>query len=443
MSVLDIASTEEIARARAERIRKGLENWHETIQEISLAWERRDWAVLGYATWDAYVDGEFAAARLRLPEAHRLQAVTALRLAGMSTRAIGTALGISKDTAARALAAVAAEDPAALPATVTSLDGRQRPATRPTPPAPADPPANSADVVGPAGPGGPPADEQVWVAAARRGIEAHALKTKASTRCSRSTRTGLTLPAGQAAARHDVTWCAKCWPPDETTRFAAGEPSEAHDPRASDPAGAEVRGSAPADPETAADAGRAPVGAVPPADGAAETDADDGEGRRPAVPGAVAVTEPAPAPAPPAASPAGGAGVAPGLDLGTIARLRAAFRHFRAVGGTRTEPRQYELPFASTAPPLHRGGVTPVDVVDVQWFPPTDVCIRWLSGGGRYEPVGGTDFYPATVSQALDVLCALGILPAQLSSQYAAGVQAGLRGGDAIDGELIEEDKGA
>lgn len=54
---------------------------------------------------------------------------------------------------------------------------------------------------------------QVWIAAARRGITAHALFSGERTRCGRSTRTGLTLPAGQAAERFQASWCTPCWSP--------------------------------------------------------------------------------------------------------------------------------------------------------------------------------------------------------------------------------------
>ncbi|MEV6798518.1 hypothetical protein AB0M91_09240 [Micromonospora rifamycinica] len=438
-------STEEAARARAERIRKGLIDYLETVQEFAVAFERGDWQVLGYPSWQDYLDGEYGADRLRVPEVHRTQAVATLRHVGMSTRAIGAALNISKATAAREVASVSAETDD-LPSTVRSLDGRQRPATRPTP---TPPPVPAPVVIEERGPG--PA-ERVWIATARKGIAAHGLRSVLLTRCSRATRTGLTLTAQQAADRWQATWCRTCWPDEETTRVAAGA-SEAHDPRASDEAGAEFRGPAPAtdtDPlsgvgqDYESDPARriAAVAAVAPAfvrpAGGTQTAAGADTG-----PADGAADDAAPAPVPPSAtSPVdGGAGVTPGLGLVTIARVRAALHHLRAVGGRRTAPHRYELPFASTAPALHRGGALPVDVVDVQWFRPTEVCILWLAGG-RYEPVGGTDFYPASVDQALDVLCALGILPARISSQFAAGVQVGLRGGDAIDGEIVEVPRG-
>ncbi|SCL43200.1 hypothetical protein GA0074692_6761 [Micromonospora pallida] len=419
-ATVEIRSTEPVARARAERIRRGLQEWLETVQEIALAWERRDWEVLGYATWDDYVDQEIGA-QLRLPEVHRRQAVTALRQVHMSTRAIGTALGISHSTVARDLASVSGETDAVLPETVRSLDGRERPATRP-PAAPAaeaeaTPAVNELDGLGeqyhqdPAAriaavaevapeyvrrvdtpPTAGPADtDEVWIATARRGIQAHApLAEEPFTRCRRSTRNGLILPAGQACERHAVTWCATCW---TTPTVAPAVPAIEEHP--------------------------APVPA--------------------SVPAVDVVDEPMPAPAP--TSPGAGAGVpAPSvakqtLTLAQIGRLRVVLRHIRQTGA-RPGPRQYELPFT---PPPGVPDLSRADLVDVQWWDDDGyLAVRYLrsgSNGSRYEQ-HGVDLFVGSIDQAVDVLCALGILPAHLSSVYAAGVAAGMRGGDAIDGHL-------
>lgn len=412
-------STEDAARARAERIRAGIHNYLETLAEIALAWERRDWQVLGYADWPAYVDGEFGADRLRLPAEHRQRAVAELRLAGMSQRAIATAVGVDQATVQRDLAR---GDASASPAEVRGVDGKTYAPTRPAP-ASAQPSAAA----------GPDPGERVWIATARKGIAAHALKSREFTLCGRSTRTGLTLTALQSVERWEATWCRPCWPASETTRFAAGEAAptgpanEAHDPRASWEAGAEVRGSAPAGTpviETAAG-----VASTDPADGA-DTAFPHGAG------------DAAPAPAPSAASPAGGAGVTPaqsGLTLAQARRVRAALAHLNASGGARVEQRVYEVPYSSTSPTL--GGPQPVTLASVQWWDDGEIHIRFLKAGGHYC-VASTEFYAGDVDQALDVLCALRLLPAHLSTAYAAGVQAGMRGGEAIDGELVEVDRG-
>lgn len=70
-------------------------------QLIADAYQRRAWAALGYQTWDSYCNGEFPSVHLRLPREDRQQVVTSLRDAGLSTRAIAAATGLSKDTVNR------------------------------------------------------------------------------------------------------------------------------------------------------------------------------------------------------------------------------------------------------------------------------------------------------------------------------------------------------
>ncbi|MEU4592905.1 hypothetical protein [Micromonospora aurantiaca (nom. illeg.)] len=484
---LTVRSTEPAARERAERIRAGIHNYLETLAEIALAWERRDWQVLEYADWQAYVDGEFGADRLKLPTEHRQKAVAELRLAGMSTRAIGTALGVGQSTVRDDLRQLSGTTQ--LPDKVRGTDGRERPASRP--PAAAVPPALAGH--------GPAPTERVWIAAARKAIAAHALKSTLLTRCSRATRTGLTLTAEQAADRWQATWCQVCWPPQETTRFAAGDtaptgPSdETHVPRASREAGVEIRDSAPAGTPTQTAAGVE----FPSADGAAETDGDTRS---------VAVTESAPAPAPPAASLAGGAGVSPDserpgwccgsttlddvwhcrgcgnhwrrtstgpgastcprcgmaadwrsgpvtgrpssgdLTLAQIGRLRAVFAWARA--GLASHPRDQQgrgkpctlgmeyAPGEPTPPlPLDGRDGQPLAHVQVSW----DDGALWVFWRSDKYVLSNADLPPVDVDQSIDLLCALGIVPARFSRQYVAGVQDGLRRGSAIDGELVDQ----
>ncbi|AYF32172.1 hypothetical protein CSH63_32990 [Micromonospora tulbaghiae] len=413
---LDIVSSPEVARARAERIRQGIHTYLETLAEIALAWERRDWQVLGYPSWQAYVDGEFGADRLKMPVEHRQKAVTELRLSGMSQRAIGTVLGVDQATVKRDLDAAGDVGPAA----VRGADGKTYASTRPTParPAPAE--------------GGPGPDEQVWIAAARKGIQAHALRSKTSTRCDRSTRTGLTLTAGQARDRHHATWCKSCWP-QQATAAAAVDAVEA-DPLAG------VGDQYEPDPHKRI----AAVAALDPAyvrpvlpDPTPETAA--GEPSQPADGADTAcppdhVGDAAPAPAPPASSPASGAGVTPapgGLTLAQVARLRAAFTHARAAARS-DEARVYQVPYSSTSPVLARPPA--VDMADLQWWPDGEIHIRYLQHGGNYCEAS-SEFFAGDVDQALDLLCALRLLPAHLSTAYADGVRAGMRAGDAIDGK--------
>lgn len=427
-------STEDVARARADRIRRGIHDYLETVAEIALAYERRDWAVLGYADWQAYVDGEFGAARLKLPIEHRQRAVAELRLANMSQRAIAAVVGVDQATVKRDLDR--AGDASASPGEIRGADGKTYPATRPNPPAPPVP-------------AGPPPNERVWVATARKGIEGHGIKSSLLTRCSRATRTGITLTAEKAAERWHVTWCRVCWPQEETTRFAAGDPAptgpavETHDPRASREAGAESRDSAPAGTPTA-------TGHLTsrPVDGADTATVDE----TPALPVVHQADAAAPASAPPAAaSPAaGGAGVTPaGLSLAQIGRLRAVFDYARGClavhrldskgrGVPGSLGRGYIAGESSPRPPAdaHRGGREPVVAhVAVDWNPDGELAITYRA---EHYVVGENLIGAADVDQALDVLCAYGILPDRFSRQYAAGVQAGMRAGDAIDGEWTE-----
>lgn len=134
-----VLSTRDEAVARAERIRTGIESMASLQEDIAAAYHRRDWTTLGYGTWDAYVSGEFGEQRLKLSRQQRQEIVASLRGEGLSTRAIGTALGVGQQTVVRDLAADSHES--AAPATVTGVDGKTY-ASRPTPsPAPEPTPA--------------------------------------------------------------------------------------------------------------------------------------------------------------------------------------------------------------------------------------------------------------------------------------------------------------
>lgn len=103
---------------------------------IKIAFHGRAWVSLGYSTWDAMCEAEFDGARLRIPREDRAEQVQSLRSAGLSTRAIGSALGLPKSTVADDLA-TARSRTVEQPTEVRSLDGRTRPATKPPrPPAP-------------------------------------------------------------------------------------------------------------------------------------------------------------------------------------------------------------------------------------------------------------------------------------------------------------------
>lgn len=132
----DIAKKEELAQARAtaSQIRQGIHNYLATLALIARANKERHWKVLGYDSWESYVDGEFGAERLRLPAEHRQKAIAELRLSGMSIRAIGNVLDIPKSSVADEVAQLSEAGQLDQPDRVVSRDGRDRPASRPSTP---------------------------------------------------------------------------------------------------------------------------------------------------------------------------------------------------------------------------------------------------------------------------------------------------------------------
>lgn len=108
------------AVARAERIRTGIESLAALQEDIAAAFHRRDWTALGYDSWEAYLDGEFGERRLKLSREQRRDIVANLRGEGLSTRAIGAALGIGRMTAQRDLPGV----PNGTPGSVLGTDGK-------------------------------------------------------------------------------------------------------------------------------------------------------------------------------------------------------------------------------------------------------------------------------------------------------------------------------
>ena len=122
----DLDATE--ARALTDQIKTQVS---ELLPLIVEAFQRRADRALGYDSWAGYSDAELRG--LRLPIGDRREAVAELRGAGMSTRAIGSALGVDQSTVVRDLATDASASVEA-PERVTGLDGRERPAAMPRPP---------------------------------------------------------------------------------------------------------------------------------------------------------------------------------------------------------------------------------------------------------------------------------------------------------------------
>lgn len=130
-------STLDEARSRSERIRAGLVLYVHTRAAIAEAWARRDWKVLGYDNWDAYLKGEFGDELRRLTGTERREAVAEYRQAGMSTRAIASAVQAPQSTVADDVRQLTGSGQ--LPETVKGLDGRDKPAKREPKPANASP----------------------------------------------------------------------------------------------------------------------------------------------------------------------------------------------------------------------------------------------------------------------------------------------------------------
>lgn len=139
------------AKERAARIRLGIVSYLATLADIRSAWDRRDWVTLGYEDWDTYLDGEFSETRLRVPAEHRDKAISELRMAGMSSRAIAAAVNLSQATVARDIRHLSQMTQEDLPERIKTLDGKDRPAAQPKPtvPSPKSSPVPAADPVEP------------------------------------------------------------------------------------------------------------------------------------------------------------------------------------------------------------------------------------------------------------------------------------------------------
>lgn len=112
------------ARELVESIRIGL---GDLAERIRLAYEGRAWVALGYDSWSLLCQQEFGGG-FQLPSGKRREVVAELTAAGMSSRAIGNALGVDHSQVVRTAPPK--------PAKVIGLDGKRYtpPAPRPTPP---------------------------------------------------------------------------------------------------------------------------------------------------------------------------------------------------------------------------------------------------------------------------------------------------------------------
>lgn len=86
-----------LSRSEAQSLTAEIQRGMRGLQELIIkAYDGRAWTALGYASWDAYCDGELAGARPSLPRDERRELVGELREAGMSQRAIGSAVGVTQ-----------------------------------------------------------------------------------------------------------------------------------------------------------------------------------------------------------------------------------------------------------------------------------------------------------------------------------------------------------
>lgn len=117
--------TRERALYLVSAIRSGLAGLHPMVIE---AYEGRAWEPLGYTSWKALCEAEFA---LTLAVPQRREAVREMTQAGLSTRAQADVLGVSKDTVNRdQVSHSETVSETSEPQLVRGLDGRTLPGRR-------------------------------------------------------------------------------------------------------------------------------------------------------------------------------------------------------------------------------------------------------------------------------------------------------------------------
>lgn len=110
------------ARVLTARIRESVAGVWDLIVE---AYTSRAWTSLGYDSWDDYTRTEFDGVRIALPREDRREVVGSLRDAGLSTRAIASAIGVDDKTVRNDLAGAENSAP------VIGADGKQYAPTQP------------------------------------------------------------------------------------------------------------------------------------------------------------------------------------------------------------------------------------------------------------------------------------------------------------------------
>jgi len=114
-AVIEPAMTEPEAARLTQRIELRLstiaDNTEAVIPMIEEAKNGNAHQVLGYRSWTEYVTDKFGGALTRLTKVERLPFVELMADQGMSTRAIGEVVGVSKDTVSRDLRAGVSSEP--------------------------------------------------------------------------------------------------------------------------------------------------------------------------------------------------------------------------------------------------------------------------------------------------------------------------------------------
>jgi hypothetical protein len=111
------------ARVLTAQIRESVAGVWDLIVE---AYTSRAWTSLGYDSWDDYTRTEFDGVRIALPREDRREVVGSLRDAGLSTRAIAAATGVSVGTVAGDLSNRSEMNSS--PPVIIGTDGKSRPA---------------------------------------------------------------------------------------------------------------------------------------------------------------------------------------------------------------------------------------------------------------------------------------------------------------------------
>jgi hypothetical protein len=101
-------------------------SWQEMADAVVQLWQGQGWLALGYDSWDDLCAAELSL-KLQLPIGARHSIVGSMTKQGMSTRAIGSALGVGKSTVQRDLEQAV---PNGTPARIIGRDGNRYPPRR-------------------------------------------------------------------------------------------------------------------------------------------------------------------------------------------------------------------------------------------------------------------------------------------------------------------------